>query len=90
MIQYRDFDAVQLEQFWQLQRRAYATLEDIATTLRAGESERDVTPRIRRAMAGRELVRRVSSGFKLTRVQTAIGEEAVIRVCARLRLSDRQ
>lgn len=51
MIQYQDFDAGQLARFKGLQRRAYATLEDIAATLRAGESELDVTLRMRHAFA---------------------------------------
>lgn len=51
MIQYRDFDAVQLERFKQLQRRAYATLEEIAATLRSGDSELEVAKRLRRAFA---------------------------------------
>jgi Xaa-Pro aminopeptidase len=51
MIQYEDFDPGQLERFKELQRRTYATLEDISTTLRAGESELDVTRRMRRAFA---------------------------------------
>ncbi len=51
MIQYQDFDAAQLGRFKQLQRRAYATLEDIASTLREGETELDVTYRLRRAFA---------------------------------------
>ncbi|MGH8529387.1 MAG: M24 family metallopeptidase [Nevskiales bacterium] len=51
MIQYQDFDAAQLERFKQLQRRAYATLEDIAATLRDGETELDVARRLRRAFA---------------------------------------
>jgi Xaa-Pro aminopeptidase len=51
MIQSQDFDVGQLERFKGFQRDAYATLEDIATTLRAGESELDVTRRIRRAFA---------------------------------------
>lgn len=50
-MQYQDFNAAQLERFKALQRRAYATLEDIAATLRAGESELEVTRRMRRAFA---------------------------------------
>lgn len=51
MIQFRDFDAAQLERFSQLQRRAYATLEETAATLRAGESELEVAKRMRRVFA---------------------------------------
>lgn len=51
MIQYQDFNAGQLARFKLLQRSAYATLEDIAVTLRAGESEREVAKRMRRAFA---------------------------------------
>ncbi len=51
MIQYQDFDAAQLERFKQLQRRAYDTLEEVAATLRAGESELEVTRRLHRAFA---------------------------------------
>lgn len=51
MIQYQDFDAAQLARFQALQRRAYATLEELAATLCAGETERDVTRRMRRAFA---------------------------------------
>jgi Xaa-Pro aminopeptidase len=51
MIQYRDFDAGQLERFKELQRRTYATLEDVGATLRTGESELEATQRVRRAFA---------------------------------------
>ncbi len=51
MIQYRDFDALQLERFRELQRQAYATLEGAAGTLRVGETEADVARRLRRAFA---------------------------------------
>lgn len=51
MIQYRDFDAGQLDRFKQLQRRAFTTLEEIGATLRAGESELEVARRMRHAFA---------------------------------------
>ncbi len=51
VIQFRDFDANQLERFKLLQRQAFATLEQVAATLKAGESEIEVTKRMRRAFA---------------------------------------
>ncbi|MEO7392908.1 MAG: M24 family metallopeptidase [Ramlibacter sp.] len=52
MIQFRDFDADQLGRFRLLQRSAYATLEEVAATLRDGDTEIDAARRLRRAFAG--------------------------------------
>ncbi|HUP91238.1 MAG TPA: M24 family metallopeptidase [Solimonas sp.] len=51
MIQSRDFTPEQLEQFKLLQRRAYATLEEAAESLRPGVSEKDVARQLQRAFA---------------------------------------
>jgi len=51
LIQYQGFDASQLERFKSLQRRAYSTLEEIAATLKPGDTEAEVARRLRRAFA---------------------------------------
>ena len=50
LVQAKDFSPAQLEQFRQLQYELYEILVDISKSLEVGESELDVTARIRKAL----------------------------------------
>lgn len=49
-LQASEFSAFELAQFRDYQRRSYAVLQDIAATLRVGETEKDVARRIHRGL----------------------------------------
>ena len=51
LLQYRDFEPGQLDEFRRFQRRAFDVLERVAATLCEGESERAVAARLHRAFA---------------------------------------